>query len=153
MNREGQQGTEFHLDALYQKALMRHAQNPAGTIPVQPVHAEAEGYNPSCGDEIIIRLSQESSGTLKGIQILVHGCSICRASGSILWRLIQELSNQEIQDAIHHFQSLMVGEPADEDLLKEADVLKGVARFPVRLDCALLPWTTLNNALKKLDSL
>jgi len=105
MNREGQQGTECHLDTLYQKVVMVHARNPSGTTSLPEVTVHAEGYNPACGDELTLCLCASPSATaedqLVGVQIVVLGCSICRASGSILWECIQEQSISHAHRSLH----------------------------------------------------
>ena len=155
MNREGQQGTEYHLDALYQRVVMLHAADPAGTTSLSKESVRTEGYNPVCGDEITVSLRAKAGATeseiLEGVQILVVGCSICRASGSILWNLIQNQPILEIHNAIEHFRHVLDGAVPDEAIVGEASALRGVARFPIRIDCAWLPWSTLREALEKLS--
>ena len=154
MNREGQQGTEYHLDSLYQRVVMVHAKNPAGTTNLRQETVRVEGYNPICGDELSICLHAQpgASGTelLEQVQILVLGCSICRASGSLLWSQIQEKPIEDILKLISHFRDVLSGTTPDEVALGEAAALRGVSRFPVRIDCALLPWNHLEEALETL---
>jgi len=156
MNREGQKGTEYHLDSLYQKVIMVHANNPAGTTNLQNETVRIEGYNPLCGDELTICLDAapgiRDEDLIGKAQILVMGCSICRASGSLLWNLMQEKSLAEIKSMVSHFREVLSGRLPNEQILGEASALQGVARFPVRIDCALLPWSHLEEAIEKVQS-
>ncbi len=112
------------------------------------------GYNPLCGDKVDLYVSAESDGALK-LQYQGEGCSICMASASIMSERVSQLSKEQALSWIEAFRAKMQGQegasvrilPADESG-DDLTALYGVKRFPVRIKCALLPWTTLKKALE-----
>ena len=63
----------------------------------------------------------------------------------------------EIAELTHRFKAMMEIEEGDAGLdpgrpggtLGDLEALQGVRRFPVRIKCADLPWTTLAEALER----
>lgn len=133
------------LDGLYQEIILDHYKNPHGRGLRDPFSGEAHHVNPTCGDEITVRVKSDFSDiSYDGV-----GCSISQASASVLHELLVGKSAAEI-GAIHEsFVRLMQGrgqvEP-DEDVLEDAVAFAGVAKFPARVKCALLPWMAFKDA-------
>lgn len=110
------------------------------------------GFNPLCGDKIDLFLKMDGS-VLSRCQFEGEGCSICMASASILAERIQGLEASQVVSLIDAFRQKMSGAESvpglpeentqDDDLV----ALYGVKRFPVRIKCALLAWTTLKKAI------
>ena len=133
------------LDGLYQEIILDHYKNPHGRGLRDPFDGEAHHVNPTCGDEITVRVSADlSEVSYDGL-----GCSISQASASVLHELVQ---GQDVASAaeIHHaFVELMQSrgqiEP-DEDVLGDGIAFAGVAKFPARVKCALLPWMAFKDA-------
>ncbi|BCJ45559.1 iron-sulfur cluster assembly scaffold protein NifU [Actinoplanes ianthinogenes] len=133
------------LDGLYQEIILDHYKNPHGRGLRDPFDGEAHHVNPTCGDEITLRVSSD----LAEISYDGMGCSISQASASVLHELLQGKSRGEVE-AIHHaFVELMQSrgqiEP-DEDVLGDGIAFAGVAKFPARVKCALLPWMAFKDA-------
>ena len=136
------------LEGLYQEIILDHYKHPHGRGLRDPFGGEAHHVNPTCGDEITVRVALSSSD-ISDISYDGLGCSISQASASVLHEL---LSGQEVASAagIHEaFVALMQGrgqvEP-DEDVLGDAVAFAGVAKFPARVKCALLPWMAFKDA-------
>ncbi|MBL7256710.1 Fe-S cluster assembly sulfur transfer protein SufU [Paractinoplanes lichenicola] len=136
------------LDGLYQEIILDHYKHPHGRGLRDPFNGEAHHVNPTCGDEITVRVAA-SSDTFSDISYDGLGCSISQASASVLHELLQGRTAAEaagIQDA---FVALMQGrgqvEP-DEDVLGDGIAFAGVAKFPARVKCALLPWMAFKDA-------
>jgi len=136
------------LDSLYQEIILDHYKHPHGRGLRDPFDGEAHHVNPTCGDEITVRVAMSSSD-IADISYDGLGCSISQASASVLHEL---LSGQNVESAagIHEaFVALMQGrgqvEP-DEDVLGDAVAFAGVAKFPARVKCALLPWMAFKDA-------
>jgi nitrogen fixation protein NifU and related proteins len=136
------------LDGLYQEIILDHYKHPHGRGLRDPFSGEAHHVNPTCGDEITVRVALSSSD-ISDISYDGLGCSISQASASVLHEL---LSGQNVASAagIHEaFVALMQGrgqvEP-DEDVLGDAVAFAGVAKFPARVKCALLPWMAFKDA-------
>jgi nitrogen fixation NifU-like protein len=133
------------LDALYQEIILDHYKHPHGRGLRDPFDGEAHHVNPTCGDEITVRvLSDFSDISYDGL-----GCSISQASASVLHELVVGKDAAEIAEIQEAFVELMQGrgqvEP-DEEVLGDAVAFAGVAKFPARVKCALLPWMAFKDA-------
>jgi nitrogen fixation NifU-like protein len=136
------------LEGLYQEIILDHYKHPHGRGLRDPFDGEAHHVNPTCGDEITVRVAASSSD-IADISYDGLGCSISQASASVLHEL---LSGRDVASAagIHEaFVALMQGrgqvEP-DEDVLGDGVAFAGVAKFPARVKCALLPWMAFKDA-------
>jgi len=132
-------------DQLYQEIILDHYKHPHGRGLREPYAGEAHHVNPTCGDEITVRVASD----LSDISYDGMGCSISQASASVLHELLSGSSPAEaarVQDA---FLELMQGrgevEP-DEEVLGDGVAFAGVARYPARVKCALLPWMAFKDA-------
>lgn len=136
------------IDALYREVILDHHRHPRNFGALPGADAKVEGYNPLCGDrvEIAVKIGNDRVSSCK---FSGEGCSICMASASMMTEEIEGKDLKLVQDTIDSFRALMKGEKCP--LLIEGDLesLMGVRQFPVRIKCALLPWTTLNDALAK----
>lgn len=133
------------LDGLYQEIILDHYKNPHGRGLREPFDGEAHHVNPTCGDEITVRVA----GDLSDISYDGLGCSISQASASVLHELLQGKDVAAAAEIHHAFVELMQGrgqvEP-DEDVLGDGIAFAGVAKFPARVKCALLPWMAFKDA-------
>lgn len=137
------------LDALYRDIILDHHKEPRNFGPLQGAKVRHEGYNPLCGDRVVLELDV-AGGKLAGCNFQGEGCSICMSSASLMTEDVKGRPVAEALGAVQDFRDLMQGkrEP-DEDSDREVEALAGVRKFPVRIKCALLPWTTLKEALEK----
>ena len=140
------------LDALYQDIILDHYKNPHGKglrgEESGADCAEVHHVNPTCGDEITLRVHL-NDGVVEDVSYDSVGCSISQASASVLFELVNGKTVDEAM-AIHaSFQELMQGkgkvEP-DEDVLEDGIAFAGVAKFPARVKCALLSWMAWKDA-------
>lgn len=140
---------EPEFDELYRELILDHYRNPRHNEPLAGADVVAEGYNPLCGDEVELRLSFDN-GTVKDLSFGGRGCSISRASGSMLTDLVIGKSVDEARHLSELFNTMMK-EPEDEapEELGDLEALQGVAKFPVRVKCATLAWHTLEDGLKQ----
>jgi len=136
------------LDSLYQEIILDHYKNPRHGGLRDPYEAEVHHVNPTCGDEVTLRVHL-SDGMVEDVSYDAVGCSISQASASVLTELV---IGKKVDDAmaIHQdFLTLMQGrgevEP-DEDVLEDAIAFAGVAKFPARVKCALLSWMAWKDA-------
>lgn len=136
------------LDELYREVVLDHHRRPRGREPLARVDASARGFNPVCGDEVEVRVALEA-GCLAGVQVVGRGCAICTASGSMLAELTCGLAVPDVRRRAEGFRDLMHGRGLSPEIdLGDLEALGGVARFPVRVKCAMLPWVTLEDALR-----
>ena len=136
------------LDGLYQEIILDHYKHPHGRGLRDPFNGEAHHVNPTCGDEITVRVSA-ADGSFSDISYDGLGCSISQASASVLHELLQGRTATDAAAVHEAFVELMQGrgqvEP-DEDVLGDGIAFAGVAKFPARVKCALLPWMAFKDA-------
>ena len=138
----------MQIDQLYQDIILDHYKRPHGRGLREPYEAQAHHVNPTCGDEVTIRVHL-SGETIADVSYDGMGCSISQASASVLHDLVQGRTVSEALERQEAFQALMSGrgqvEP-DEELLDDGVAFAGVAKYPARVKCALLPWMAFKDA-------
>ena len=141
------------LDSLYQEIILDHYKNPHHAGLRDPFEAEVHHVNPTCGDEVTLRV-RIVDDTVEDISYEGMGCSISQASASVLHELLRGGSVADSLKRHEAFATLMAGrgqvEP-DEALLEDAVAFAGVAKYPARVKCALLPWMAYKDALARAD--
>jgi nitrogen fixation NifU-like protein len=147
------------IDELYREVILDHYRNPRRRGRLAGDHIHADGENPSCGDEFSLDVAI-ADGAVVDAAIQGQGCSISQASGSMMADAIVGLSIDDVLELAHRFKVMMSIEdgenPVDPDrpgaVLGDLEALQGVRKFPVRIKCADLPWTTLESALEQADA-
>lgn len=140
------------LDGLYREVVLDHFRRPRGQAKLAAPSVCTKGFNPTCGDQVTVGLDL-ADGKVRDVEVHGHGCSISVASGSMMADLIKGHSKEEIEGLVEAVKELMRGHaPAENVDLGDVEALSGVAKFPVRIKCALLAWTTLLDALKQVDA-
>ena len=152
-----------NLEDLYREIILDHYRSPRnrGELAVPPAH-RIEGYNPLCGDEIVLFIEVDD-GLLANIKIAGHGCSISQSSASLMSAAVKGKTLPEVHKVIDTFKQLMTvrepekdgdaePEPVDLRAMGELAALQGVVKFPVRIKCATLGWNTLLQGLSELPS-
>lgn len=135
------------LDELYREVILDHFKNPRHHHKIEPHDVEQEGFNPLCGDHITIQL-KVNNDKVENVGCWGKGCSISQASSSILTEEIYGKTLAEVEHKVNTFKKMMRGEaPSHVDDIGDLEALSGVQKFPVRIKCALLSWTTLEEAL------
>ena len=136
-----------HLDDLYREVVLDHYRHPRGREKLAEPNVSVEGYNPTCGDQVQVVLSVEGNRIQKA-QVECHGCSISVASGSMMAELLTGKTQEEVNHLAESFRAMMHGRDPEAGLdLGDLEAQEGVRKFPVRIKCALLAWTTLQEAL------
>ena len=137
------------LESLYQEIILDHYKHPRGKGLRDPYAVEVHHVNPTCGDEITLRVELEGDKVVD-VSYDGQGCSISQASASMLF---EQLVGQTVTDDLattEKFLELMQGrgqvEP-DEDVLGDAIAFAGVAKYPARVKCALLAWMAWKDAV------
>ena len=154
------------LEDLYREIILDHYRSPRnrGELEVPPAH-QVEGFNPLCGDEVILYLEVEN-GVVSDVKIAGQGCSISQASTSMMSAAVKGKSVAEARTITRAFKALMSiheskigGDEVDataDDLagvrLGDLEALQGVVKFPVRIKCATLAWNTLVQGLDEIES-
>jgi len=160
------------LQDLYREIILDHYRAPRnrGELPVPPAQ-KLEGFNPLCGDEVVLWLEVED-GVVTDVKTGGQGCSISQASTSMMSAAIKGKPVDEVRSLIRAFKALMSihesklggsedgedGEGADladalDDVrLGDLEALQGVVKFPVRIKCATLGWNVLQQGLEETDA-
>ena len=152
------------LEDLYREIILDHYRNPRnrGELPVPPAH-RVEGFNPLCGDEVVVYLDVED-GRIADVRIGGQGCSISQSSASMMSAAVKHKTLAEARSLIRAFKGMMSiheqrldgedgsAEDAAEVKLGDLEALQGVVKFPVRIKCATLSWNTLAEALDETEA-
>jgi nitrogen fixation NifU-like protein len=158
------------LEDLYREIILDHYRNPRnrGELEVPPAH-RAEGFNPLCGDEVVVFLELDDptrgdDAVVTEVRISGQGCSISQSSASMMSAAVKGRTVHEIKDLTKAFKSMMSihegelegqpVEPSDAADLKLGDLeaLRGVVKFPVRIKCATLSWNTLLQGIDEAEA-
>jgi nitrogen fixation NifU-like protein len=137
------------LADLYQEMILDHYRRPRNKGTLEP-HTHRVGLtNPSCGDELELDLLLDGE-TIADVRFSGRGCSISQASASMMTQLIKGKTVAQARQLASRFNEMMHGsaEAAADHALGEARALAGVAKFPVRVKCALLGWSALEEGTK-----
>ena len=133
---------------LYQEIILDHYKNPQHAGLREPYEAEVHHVNPTCGDEVTLRVHLDGE-TVEDVSYAAEGCSISQAAASVMAELLIGKDVAEAMSVHDTFLELMQGrgqvEP-DEDVLEDGVAFAGVAKFPARIKCALLPWMAWKDA-------
>jgi nitrogen fixation NifU-like protein len=156
------------LEDLYREIILDHYRNPRnrGELDAPPA-TRVEGFNPLCGDEVVLYLAVEGD-TVQDIRIGGQGCSISQSSASMMSSAVKGKTLDEVRALSRAFKGMMsiheqsldgpsaddadgdgesAGEPDVEVNLGDLEALRGVVKFPVRIKCATLSWNTLLQGL------
>jgi nitrogen fixation NifU-like protein len=159
------------IEDLYREIILDHYRNPRNRGELEaPPATRVEGFNPLCGDEIVVFLDVDGD-TISDIRIGGQGCSISQSAASMMSAAVKGRSVAEARDLIRAFKAMMsihesslddgsgtdeaTGEALDdtpEVKLGDLEALRGVVKFPVRIKCATLSWNTLAQGLDETDA-
>jgi nitrogen fixation NifU-like protein len=135
------------FDDLYQAIILDHYRSPRNRGTVPDANLRVDGKNPLCGDEVHLELRVDGDGRITDIKSSGHGCSISQASISIMTELLKGRTFEEGRQLFESVRAMMRGGEVDEEAMGELIALKGVSKFPVRVKCAMLSWTTFELAM------
>lgn len=148
------------LEDLYREIILDHYRNPRnrGELATPPA-LHAEGFNPLCGDEIVLYINVDDDGVITDVATGGQGCSISQSSASMMSAAIKGKTVDEARDLTRSFKTMMsIHEGGLEDHkdgsqpnleMGDLSALRGVVKFPVRIKCAILSWNTLLQALEQ----
>jgi len=136
------------LRELYQELVLDHGKSPRNFRVLENPDAESVGYNPLCGDKLVLFLRFEDD-RVADISFQGIGCAISTASASLLTETLRGKTRAEAAELIEEFVAMLTNDDSEPDLEKlgKLAVFDGVKDFPVRVKCATLPWRTLESAL------
>ncbi|WDE04127.1 SUF system NifU family Fe-S cluster assembly protein [Thalassomonas viridans] len=132
---------------LYQQALLQHHKNPVGFNESINFNHQAHGSNAACGDEISVQL-EYTENKIRAVAFSGESCAICRASASILCQQLPGCTPGQASETITHIVAGLEGQQAFPEA---AEALAAVSQYPVRKQCALLPWTALKEIIAQVQ--
>lgn len=139
---------------LYQDVLLDHSREHHGYALLPAPSAESHQRNRSCGDEITLRVHARE-GIVDCLSWTGQGCAISQASASMLCDITGGLTPRECGLRVAAFRAMLQSrgkDGGDSDVLGDAVALSGVALYPPRINCAMLAWVALEDALNSLDA-
>ncbi|WP_165165174.1 Fe-S cluster assembly sulfur transfer protein SufU [Corynebacterium qintianiae] len=140
----------MNLESMYQEVILDHYKNPQHAGLRDPFDAEVHHVNPSCGDEITLRVSlSDDQSTVADVSYDAAGCSISQASTSVMAEEIVGLSVDKAMEKLASFEEMVTsrGElEGDPEMIGDGVAFAGVAKFPARVKCALLGWKAFQAA-------
>ena len=150
------------LEDLYREIILDHYRSPRNRGELEtPPATRTEGFNPLCGDEIVVYLDLDDDGVVRDVRIGGTGCSISQSSASMMSAAVKGRTVAEVKELTRAFKAMMSlhetsldadASAAEADAEAEAlanvklgdlEALRGVVKFPVRIKCATLAWNTL----------
>ena len=148
------------LDSMYQEVILDHYKNPQHKGLRDPFQAEVHHVNPSCGDELTLRVQLSADGNMvEDVSYDAVGCSISQASTSVMTEEIIGKSLKEANEKLAEFEKMITSrgqEEGDEDIIGDGVAFAGVSQYPARVKCALLGWKAFQaasvDALNELES-
>jgi nitrogen fixation NifU-like protein len=135
------------LNELYQEVILDHNRRPRNFRVIDPASRRQEGYNPLCGDRLILYVTLQD-GVIADVAFQGSGCAISKASASLMTEALKGRTVAEARALFDRFHAMITSTPGSplDDLGKLA-VLAGVREFPTRVKCASLAWHTLKAAI------
>jgi len=141
---------EAEIDELYRELILDHYRHPRNRGSIESPTVSRQGYNPLCGDEIVVDLLV-NGGVVEDVAVRGGGCSISQSSASMMSEAIVGRTVDEVESLFGGFTAMMRGsDDVDLDSLGDLEALMGVRKFPMRVKCATLAWHTLREALQEL---
>lgn len=140
----------MRMEQMYQEVILDHYKHPHGRGLREPFDAEVHHVNPTCGDEVTLRVLIDENGTVADVSYDGQGCSISQAATSVL---TDQVVGRTVGDALNIVDAFgaMVGSrgsvEGDEDVIGDGIAFAGVSKYPARVKCALLGWMAFKDAV------
>ena len=135
--------------SFYNEILTEHNIRPEFKHDLPDADIVLEGVNPSCGDDIWLKLKVDGDVITDGA-FVGDGCAISQASADIMLGMVIGRKKEEALKMGEIFMKMIKGEATEEEIdsLEEASALRDISHMPARVKCAMLGWRTLSEALK-----
>lgn len=140
----------MNLESMYQEVILDHYKHPQHSGLRDPFESEVHHVNPSCGDELTLRVRLNKDGTVvDDVSYDAEGCSISQASTSVM---AEEVMGQPLEAAmakLAEFEKMVTSrgkETGDDEIIGDGVAFSGVSKYPARVKCALLGWKAFQAA-------
>jgi nitrogen fixation NifU-like protein len=135
------------LREIYQEVIFDHYRTPRNCRALAGANHKAEGYNPLCGDKVVVYLKIDD-GVIRDASFEGAGCAISTAAASLMTEALKGKRVGDVQALFESFHDMVTGAQGAPQALGKLEVLAGVREFPSRVKCATLAWHTVLAALK-----
>jgi nitrogen fixation NifU-like protein len=141
------------MEKLYQEIILDHYRAPHHYGLRDPFEAQVHHVNPTCGDEITLRVHLVDTGDepmVADVSYEALGCSISQASTSVLTDLAIGRPLADVFEALDDFTAMITSRgtvEGDEEVIGDGIAFAGVAKYPARVKCALLGWMAFKDAV------
>ncbi|WP_067683193.1 Fe-S cluster assembly sulfur transfer protein SufU [Nocardia miyunensis] len=145
----------MRMEQMYQEVILDHYKHPHNRGLREPFGAEVHHVNPTCGDEVTLRVHIDDNGDVADISYDGQGCSISQAATSVLTDQVIGLPVQQAMKTVDAFSEMISSRgtiEGDEDVLGDGIAFAGVAKYPARVKCALLGWMAFKDAVVRITS-
>lgn len=139
------------LEGLYRELILDHSRNPVGRGDTSGAAHTHHELNPSCGDEITMGVTLDGDGRISELVWEGQGCSISMASASVMADMLTGAAREDALARVEEFRTMLRsrGEGEPPESLEDAAAFQGVARYVMRIKCAMLGWVALEACLNK----
>ena len=139
-------------DDLYQEIILDHYKSKKNRRALENPTFKEEGYNPSCGDDIELYVETDGE-TITDVSYKGMGCSICLASADMLCDALKGASKADAVRLLKQVKGMLTKKerPDFPDGAEDLEAIQGIADYPVRIKCALLSWSTLEQILRQME--
>ncbi|MFD0360975.1 Fe-S cluster assembly sulfur transfer protein SufU [Nocardia sp. GCM10030253] len=145
----------MRMEQMYQEVILDHYKRPHHRGLREPFGAEVHHVNPTCGDEVTLRVQLDDNGDVADVSYDGQGCSISQASTSVLTDQVIGLPLQQALKVVDSFNEMVASRgtvEGDEDVIGDGIAFAGVAKYPARVKCALLGWMAFKDAVVRITS-
>ena len=139
----------MEIDELYQTIILDHSRRPRNFGELPPPVLKGAGYNPSCGDEVVVFVARSAEGKIEQAKFVGQACAICMASTSLMTTRLKGKTAAEALSLKKVFIDFLTKDASPPEGLGNLQALAGVKKFPQRLKCATLGWHALQSALSE----
>ena len=135
-------------DALYQEIILDHNRRPRNYGELAGADKSVAGRNPLCGDEMTLWVRVEGD-RIADVKFVAQGCAVSKASASLMTTAVKGKTRDEAEELFERVHKLVTGKLSEQERkgMGSLAALGGVARFPMRVKCASLPWHALRKAI------
>ncbi|QBS39878.1 Fe-S cluster assembly sulfur transfer protein SufU [Nocardia sp. CS682] len=145
----------MRMEQMYQEVILDHYKHPHHRGLREPFGAEVHHVNPTCGDEVTLRVQLDDKGDIADVSYDGQGCSISQAATSVLTDQVIGLPVQQALKVVDSYNEMISSRgtiEGDEDMIGDGIAFVGVSKYPARVKCALLGWMAFKDAVVRITS-
>ncbi|WP_378731499.1 Fe-S cluster assembly sulfur transfer protein SufU [Nocardia brasiliensis] len=145
----------MRMEQMYQEVILDHYKHPHHRGLREPYGAEVHHVNPTCGDEVTLRVQLDDNGDVADVSYDGQGCSISQAATSVLTDQVIGLPVQQALKVVDSYNEMISSRgtiEGDEDMIGDGIAFVGVSKYPARVKCALLGWMAFKDAVVRITS-